>query len=331
MSDLSKVVVSSSPHVRAHDDTRSIMADVLIALIPALIMGVYSFGGRALVLTGISIVSAVFFEWLYEKILKKPTTIDDLSACVTGLLLALNLPATAPVWLPVIGSGFAIIIVKMLYGGLGKNFMNPAMAARAFLFSWAVVMTTWVSPHTQLPLVKTPVDVVSQATALSQMKNGILPDVSLLDMALGKTPGSIGETCALALLAGGIYLVIRRVISARIPLAYIGTVALLTYLFPRGNDPFMWMMSSILSGGLFIAAIFMATDYATSPVTKGGQWVYGVGFGLLTVFIRYFGSYPEGVSYAILIMNLLVWVIDKAMKPKKFGYVRPPKKGGQGA
>ena len=214
MIELKKVVVSSSPHIRNEKDTRSIMVDVIIALMPALALGIFVFGPRALTISAVSVISAVFFEWLYQKILKKPPTIGDCSAVVTGLLLAYNLPVSAPLWLPIVGTGFAIVLVKQLFGGLGQNFMNPALAARAFLFSWPVIMTTWVKPHTALPLFKTPIDVITAATPLAQMKmTHMLPDVSILDMALGQIGGCLGETSALALLAGGLYLLYRRVIT----------------------------------------------------------------------------------------------------------------------
>ena len=321
MYDLSKVVVSSSPHIKAEDDTRSLMLDVLIALIPALAVAVFTFGPRALVLTVISMIACGVFEALYCKITKRPVTVGDLSAMVTGALIAFNIPVSAPWWLPVLGAMFAIIIVKMLFGGLGRNFMNPALGARAFLLaSWPALMTTWTDPHTALPLFGK-VDVVSTATPLVALKNGTLPDASALDLLLGQTGGVIGETSALALLVGGIYLLYRKVITINIPAAYILTVAVITFLFPMGGVARLdWMLSQVLSGGLMLGAIFMATDYVTSPVTPKGQIIFGVGCGLLTVFIRYFGGLPEGVSYSILIMNTLVWAIDKATHPRKFGY-----------
>lgn len=328
MYDLSKVVVTSSPHIKNDEDTRSIMLDVIIALIPALMVSIFTFGLRALVVTAVTVIAAVIFEWIYNKILKKPTSVRDLSAVVTGILLAFNLPVVAPLWLCVVGAGFAIIFVKCLFGGIGKNYMNPALGARAFLMaSWPVIMTTWVAPKTSLPLFSTPVDVVSTATPMAQLKQLVMPDAPLWDMALGQIGGCIGETSAIALIAGCLYLVYRKVITLRIPLAYIGTVAVLTFLFPRGGvSNLQWMGANLLGGGLMLGAIFMATDYATSPVTKKGQIVYGIGCGLLTVFIRYFGSYPEGVSYSILIMNAAAWMIDSYCRPKKFGYVAPEKK-----
>ena len=326
MYDLSQVKVSNSPHIRSEDSTRQIMLDVIIALVPALALGIFVFGARALVVTAVSVAGSVFFEWLYNTLLKKPCTIGNCSAIVTGMLLAYTLPVTAPLWMVLIGDLFAIIIVKSLFGGIGKNFMNPALGGRAFLMaSYPVFMTTWCKVHTSLPLFGS-ADVVSAATPLSFMKEGKLPDVSLGDAALGMVGGCLGEVSALALLAGGIWLVYRRVITLRIPLCFIGTVAVLTLVFPKGDaGAFTWMSYQLLSGGLMLGAIFMATDYASSPVTPKGQIIYGIGCGALTVLIRYFGSYPEGVSYAILIMNCCVFLIEKISQPVKFGYVKPVK------
>ncbi|MBQ3533916.1 MAG: RnfABCDGE type electron transport complex subunit D [Clostridia bacterium] len=326
MYDLSQVKVSNSPHIRSEDNTRQIMLDVIIALIPALALGVFVFGARALVVTAVSVIGSVFFEWLYNKLLKKPCTIGNCSAIVTGMLLAYTLPVTAPLWMVLIGDLFAIVIVKALFGGIGKNFMNPALGDRAFLMaSYPVFMTTWAKVRTSLPLFGTPADVVTGATPLSFMKEGNLPDVSLADAALGMVGGCLGEVSALALLAGGVWLVYRRVISLRIPVCFIGTVAVLTLIFPKGGSGFEWMAYQLLTGGLMLGAIFMATDYASSPVTPKGQIIYGIGCGVLTVLIRYFGSYPEGVSYAILIMNCCVFLIEKISQPVKFGYVKPVK------
>ena len=327
MYDLSQVKVSNSPHIRSEDSTRQIMLDVIIALIPALALAVFVFGARALVVTAVSVAGSVVFEWLYNKLLKKPCTIDNCSAIVTGMLLAYTLPVTAPLWMVLIGDFFAIIIVKALFGGLGKNFMNPALGGRAFLMaSYPVFMTTWAKVRTALPLFGTPADVVTGATPLAFMKEGKLPDVSMADAALGMIGGCIGEVSALALLAGGVWLVYRRVINLRIPVCFIGTVAVLTLIFPKGDAAaFEWMAYQLLSGGLMLGAIFMATDYASSPVTPKGQIIYGIGCGVLTVLIRYFGSYPEGVSYAILIMNCCVFLIEKISQPVKFGYVKPVK------
>ena len=321
-----KLIVSSSPHLRAKDTTQTIMLDVIIALIPALALAIFVFGARALVVTAVSVAGSVVFEWLYNKLLNKPCTIGNLSAVVTGMLLAYTLPVTAPLWMVLIGDLFAIVIVKSLFGGLGKNFMNPALGGRAFLMaSYPVFMTTWCKVHTTLPLFGTP-DITSSATPLSFLKEGKLPDVSLADAALGMVGGCIGEVSALALLVGGVWLVYRRVISLRIPVCFIGTVAVLTLVFSKGDaGAFNWMAYELLTGGLMLGAIFMATDYASSPVTPKGQIIYGIGCGVLTVLIRYFGSYPEGVSYAILIMNCCVFLIEKISQPVKFGFVKPVK------
>lgn len=314
---------SYQPQVRTKTDTSRIMLDVIIALVPAMAFGVYQFGFKVLALLSISVASAVFFEWGYRKLMKKPGSINDLSACVTGILLVLCLPVDAPLWMPVIGTFFAIVIVKQLYGGIGKNFVNPALAGRAFLFfSWTATMTSWAVPKA-LGGVSVAADAVTMATPLSLLKEGsdiAAQGYDYLDMFLGFMPGSIGEISALALLIGGAYLLIRKVINWRIPVAFIGTVAVLTFIFPRnGYANLDWMLYNLLSGGLLLGAFFMATDYATSPVTLPGQLLYGVGCGALTVLIRYFGSYPEGVSYGILIMNLCTWAIDKAFRRHQFG------------
>ncbi|MDR0381100.1 MAG: RnfABCDGE type electron transport complex subunit D [Oscillospiraceae bacterium] len=322
-----RLVVSSSPHIRAEEDTHSIMLDVCIALAFPLVIAVYFFGLRALTVTAVSVAACVFFEWAYRKLLKKPSSVRDLSAVVTGLLLSFNLPVSVPYWLPVVGAFVAVVVVKQLYGGIGKIFLNPALAARVFLFSFPVWMTSFPKPQpgqwNALPLWGA-VDAVSAATPLSFLKHGALPadTYNLQDLVLGQIPGSLGEVSALMLLLGGVYLVVRRVITPRIPVAYLGTVAALTFLFPKGNVALDWMLYEVLSGGLVLGAVFMATDYATSPVTKRGQWIFGVGCGLLTVFIRYFGAYPEGVSYAILVMNACVWLIDKISLPRRFGIPR---------
>ena len=318
--------VSSNPHVRDKMTTSRIMQLVVIALLPATLFGIWNFGFHALLVVLVTVISSVFFEWLYDRLMHKKNTITDFSAVVTGLLLALNMPPQIPLWMPVLGSAFAIIVVKQLFGGLGQNFMNPALGARAFMMaSWAGFMTTWTAPHANLPLFGnvTVTDAISTATPLATLKTGAVPaDTGLLEMLLGQTGGVIGETSALALLAGGVYLLWRKVITINIPAAYILTVAVITFLFPLSGDVsrVQWMLSQVLSGGLMLGAIFMATDYVTSPVTPKGQIIFGVGCGLLTVFIRYFGGLPEGVSYSILIMNTLVWAIDKKTHPRKFGY-----------
>ncbi len=316
---------SCSPHIRSKDTTRSIMRDVLIALLPALIGAYFVFGPRVITLTLVSAAGSVFFEALYEKIMKRGSTVRDLSAVVTGTLLAMVCPVGIPYWAILIGDAFAIILVKQLFGGIGKNFMNPALAARAFMFSWPALMTTWAAVGSHTPIfrsTKEAMDAVSSATPLAALHVSELPANSILQAFVGTVGGSMGETSALLLLVGGIYLCIRKVIRPRIPLCFIGTVAVLTFCFPRGNDNLLWMANQLFSGGLFLGAIFMATDYATSPMTKWGQVIYAVGCGALTVFIRYFGSYPEGVSYAILVMNACAGLLDKVGVPKRFGSVK---------
>ena len=323
------LTVSCSPHAHAVDGTRDIMLDVVIALIPAILGAVYFFGLRSLCVMAVSVAACVVFEWAYRKILKKDTTIGDCSAIVTGLLLAMVCPVTIPYWTIIIGDFFAIVVVKQLFGGIGCNFLNPALAGRAFLFSYPVIMTTWVAPYTSLKLIGSNVDAVTAATPMSFLHQGTLPDTSVFDSFLGSVGGCIGETSAVLLLIGGVYLVIRKVISPRIPVAYVATVAVIALLFPQGNDRLLWLGYQVFSGGLMLGAIFMATDYATSPVTRWGQIVYGVGCGLITMFIRYFGSYAEGVSYAILIMNITVLLLDKIGVPKRFGYVKPGKEAAK--
>ncbi len=315
-----ELTISSSPHAHAPVTTQTIMRDVLIALAPALAGSVYFFGLRALLVVLVSVASCVFFEWGYRKVMKLDSTVYDMSAMVTGVLLAFVCPVTIPYWCLIVGDFFAIIVVKQLFGGIGKNFMNPALAARAFLFSWPVIMSTWVVPgfHNAVPVIGT-VDAVTAATPLGAMHGGMMPQQSLADMFFGNIGGCIGETSALLLLIGAAYLLIRKVISLRIPAAFIGTVALLTLLFPQGNPPIQWMAAQLCSGGLMLGAFFMATDYVTSPVTKLGQWIFGIGCGVITVVIRYFGGYSEGVSYAILVMNACVVLLDKLGRPKKFG------------
>ena len=314
MNETKKLIVSSSPHIRTPRDTKAIMLDVVIALIPALIAAVIFFGLKALLVTAVSVVSCVVFEYLYRKLMKKHDTVGDLSAVITGMLLAYCLPASAPWWMVVIGAFFAIVIVKQLFGGIGKNIWNPALAGRAFLLvSYALLMTSWT------PTTFQNVDAATYATPLAALHSGVLASDSIFAMFVGNVGGSLGEVSALALILGGIYLVIRKVISLRIPVSYILTVAAITVIFSRGNDHIAWMLQNLLSGGLMLGAIFMATDYCSSPVTPKGQIIYGVGCGLLTVLIRYFGGYPEGVSFAILIMNTMTWMIDKNTAPRRFG------------
>ena len=309
-----KLTVASSPHIRGDFRSSRIMGDVMLALLPALIVGIWMHGLRSLTVTTVSIISALGFEWLYSKVTKTRNTVVDGSALVTGMLLAMTLPATVPYWLVILGTGFAIIFVKALCGGLGQNIFNPALSARGFMM---LVYPAYMVRFEGL-------DGVTAATPLHHMVMPALPEESILDMFLGKCPGSIGEVSALALLLGGTYLVYRKVISVRIPASYLGTVALLTLVFHRTDAPVQWMLYSLFSGGLMLGAIFMATDYATSPVTAKGQIVYGIGCGVLTVFFRYYGLFPEGVTYAILIMNAFVWIIDRYTAPRRFGV----KKGG---
>ena len=318
-----ELTISSSPHAHSPVTTRTIMRDVLIALLPALLGSIYFFGFRSLMVTLVSAAACVFFEWLYCQLLKKPCKTYDLSAVVTGVLLAFVCPVTIPYWTIILGDLFAIGLVKMLFGGLGKNIVNPALAGRAFMFSWPVAMSTWVKVgwSNQAGILST-ADAVTAATPLSFMHQGQLPDVSVLDAFVGNVGGCIGETSALLLLLGFVYLLWRRVLTIRIPAAYIGTVAVLTFLFPMGHGNLEWMAYQLCTGGLMLGALFMATDYVTSPVTRLGQVVYGIGCGVLTVLIRYFGGYNEGVSYAILIMNCCVVLLDRIGRPVKFGAPR---------
>ena len=304
-----KLTVASSPHIRGNFRTNRIMLDVVLALLPALAVGVWQFGLRALAVTSICIGAAVITEWLYSLVTKTRNTTVDGSAMVTGLLLAMTLPHTVPYWQAALGSVFAILVVKCLCGGLGQNIFNPALAARAFLLLiWPVGITRYVG-----------VDGVSAATPMHHMVMPALPEESLLDMFLGNCSGSIGEISALALLIGGGYLLYRNVISIRIPAAYLGTVAVLTLVTAKAGTPVEWMLYQLLSGGVMLGAIFMATDYATSPATPVGHVIYGIGCGVLTVFFRYYGLFPEGVTYAILIMNAFVWFIDRHTAMRRFG------------
>ena len=307
-----KLTVASSPHIRGDFRTNRIMRDVVLALMPGLLVGIGFYGVRALVLTLTCVASAVVSEWLWSVVTKSRNTVVDGSAMVTGVLLAMTLPASAPYWLGALGSAFAIIFAKAIWGGLGQNIFNPALAARAFLMLiYPVGLTRVVG-----------VDGVSSATPLHHMVMPALPEESLLEMFLGNCPGAIGEISAAALLLGGVYLIARKVISIRIPAAYLGTVALVTLVFSKTGDPISWMLYSLLSGGVMLGAIFMATDYATSPATPVGQIVYGIGCGVLTVFFRYYGLYPEGVTYAILLMNAFVWFIDRHTALRRFGQKR---------
>ena len=326
-----KLIASSSPHIRSVENTRSIMLDVIIAMLPALFWAIYNFGFKALLSVVVSVVACLFWEWLYRKLLKKPQSIGDLSAVVTGILLAFVCPPELPWWALVIGAFFSIVVVKQLYGGIGCNFLNPALAGRAILLaSYATAMTTWTLPSSKKELA----DVISTATPLAIMKEGtvekfteLTTNYSVADMFIGRVGGSLGEVSALALLLGGAWLLIRKVISWHTPVAFIGTVAILTLISaPAGIDNVQYMLYNVFGGGLMLGAIFMATDYATSPVTKPGQLIFGIGCGLITCFIRRFGSYPEGVCYSILIMNCTTWLLDKYIRPTIYGAVKKEKK-----
>ena len=327
-----KLIATSNPHIRSNETTRSIMLDVIIAMLPALAFAIFNFGLRALTLTAVSVVGCIFWEWLYRKLMKKPQSIGDLSCVVTGMLLAFVCPVHMPYWMIIIGDFFAIVVVKQLFGGIGKNFLNPALAGRAVLLaSYAGTMTSWVDPAAgKAAIIGSNADVVTTATPLAIMKTGdfaeLMATYGVDKMFIGQIPGSLGEVSAVALLIGGAYLIWRKVINWQTPVAYIATVAVLTFLFPKQGSGIEWMLYSIFGGGLFLGAFFMATDYATSPVTKKGQLIFGIGCGLFTVLIRYFGSYNEGVCYSIMVMNLLVALIDKYTKPTRFGVVKSDKK-----
>ena len=306
-----KLTVASSPHIRGDFRSSKLMLDVVIGLTPAALVGCFVLGWRSLTVILMSMACAVLTEWAYSLVTKKRNTLPDCSALVTGMLFALTLPSTVPYYVVILGSTFAILFVKLLCGGLGQNIFNPALAARAFM------LLLFPAALTRYPVLG--VDGVTAATPLHHMVMPALPEESILDMFLGNCPGSIGEISALALLLGGAWLIYRKVISIRIPAAYLGTVAVLTLIFSKTGNPVSWMLYQLFSGGVMLGAIFMATDYATSPVTPNGQLVYGIGCGALTVFFRYFGLFPEGVTYAILLMDAFVWVIDRYTSPRRFG------------
>lgn len=313
-------MVSSSPHIQTGTTVSHIMRDVIIALLPATFAGIYFFGIPAAINVVVGIVGAVTAEYLAQKLLKKPITISDLSAVVTGLLLAMNVPPTLPWWITLIGSFFAIVVAKQLFGGIGHNFINPALAARAVLLaSWPVPMTTWTAPGADAVSTATPLAIIKMGSEVSaNISNGHAP-VQLFDLLIGRTGGCIGETSAILLLLGGLYLIYRGVITYHVPLTYLLTVAVLTFIF-SGMQASM-ALYNLLSGGLFLGAFFMATDYASSPVNTKAQVVYAIGCGFLTSVIRYYGGYPEGVSYSILLMNVATPLLDKFIVPKKFGEV----------
>lgn len=308
------LTVSNSPHIGSETKINTIMLDVVLALMPNAVAGTVFFGCRALFLMAVCVVSCVLFEFLWRKITRQPVTTGDLSAVVTGLLFSMTLPVTMPFWIAVTGSFFAIIIVKQFFGGLGKNFVNPALAARAFvLTSWPLHMERWVSPFN-----KNVLDAMSAATPLAAQRAGEqIP--AYWNLFVGNVPGCIGETSVLAILIGLAYLLFRRVISARVPLVYIGTVAILAYAFGGrslgGGDA----LFHVLSGGLMLGAVFMAADYTTTPITPKGQIIFALGCGVLTVVIRLCGGHPEGVTYAVLIMNIAAPLIDQLVRLKRYG------------
>jgi len=316
------LVVSSSPHIHTNETVRRTMLDVIIALIPACLASILFFGMRSLAIIVTAVAACMISEWAFQKITHQETTVSDLSAAVTGVLLGLNMPSTIPLWMLVIGSVFSIVIVKQLYGGLGKNFLNPAMAGRCFmLIAWAGAMTTWGG--------NVFVDATTGATPLEIMKSGAegtLP--TLFNAFIGIEHGSIGEVSALCLLIGFIYLLVRRVVSIRIPAVYILTFAVFTYFFgadATGHSNWYFTLMQILTGGILLGAFFMATDYVTTPTTIKGQYIFAFGCGLLTFVIRRFGGYPEGASYSILLMNVASPLIETLTAPKPFGA-----KGGKG-
>lgn len=315
-----KLTVASSPHIRGDFRSSKLMLDVVIGLTPATIVGCFILGWRSLTVVLMSMACAVLTEWFYSLVTKKRNTLPDCSALVTGMLFALTLPATVPYYVAILGSVFAILFVKLMCGGLGQNIFNPALAARAFM------LLLFPAALTRYPALG--VDGVTAATPLHHMVMPALPEESIWDMFLGSCPGSIGEISALALLLGGAWLIYRKVISIRIPAAYLGTVAVVTFLFSKTGNPVSWMLYSLFSGGVMLGAIFMATDYATSPVTARGQVVYGIGCGVLTVFFRYFGLFPEGVTYAILLMDAFVWIIDRYTSPRRFGVKKGESQNG---
>ena len=307
-----KLIVSSSPHISSPVKTKNIMLDVIIAMVPALLASVYFFGPRALALVAITVAACVISEYVSRKVMKREQTIGDLSAVVTGMLLAFNYPATLPFWIAALGGVVAIVVVKQMFGGLGNNFANPAITARVILLtSFALRMTTWIAPHAHKAA---EVDAVSAATTLGMISSGNTAELpTYFQMLIGERAGCLGETCIIGLLIGGIYLVAKKVISPIIPVCYIGTVFVFSAVL--GTDPVM----QILSGGLFLGAIFMATDYVTCPITNKGKVIYAIGCGVITVLIRQFASLPEGVSYSILLMNILTPHIENATMPRVFG------------
>ena len=318
MSRIRSGLLRRPPQLSQTSGIDAIMLDVLVALAPAWAMAIFLYGPRVIALTAVSVATCVLCEYWYERLMKRPVTVRDLSACVTGVMLAMTLPVTAPYWAPVLGGAFAIIVVKQFYGGLGRNFLDPALAGRMLLNTFPMVMSNWSDALYRVPVFGA-ADAVTAATPMAYLHEGTLPPHRLSQLLLGQQAGSLGEVCSFLLLLGGLYLVLRRVIAVRIPLSFLGTVALLSFLFPRGNDPLRWTLTQLLSGGLIFGAVFMATDYTSSPVTPKGHILFGTGCGVLTFLLRRFGSYPEGVGWAILTMNGCVWLLDRAGMPRRFG------------
>lgn len=323
-----RFLVTSSPHYKSGDSTRSIMGDVIIALLPILGISAIYFGWRTLTLALITVAACVAFETLFNFVVKRKNTIGDLSSVVTGLLLTFCLPVTAPYWMAVVGAFFAIVVVKMLFGGLGCNFLNPALAARALLLaSWPALMTRYTAPFQYTHILFSDkmadgsllADATTSATPLVDLKAGNLPE-SILDLFIGNTTGCIGETSVAIILLGGLFLLFRKVITWHIPVTYLGSVAALTFLFSQvEGENLEFMLSELFSGGLMLGAIFMATDYVTSPVTNKGKLIYGLGCGCLTVLLRFYGGYPESVTYAILLMNVVAILLDKLIRTRRYG------------
>ena len=315
------LAASASPHIRHGETTADIMRRVLIALAPAFAWAVFVFGYRAAALTLISVVSCMAFEFLWQKLMRRPVRIGDLSAAVTGALIAFGLPVGAPLWAPVVGGAFAVILVKQLFGGVGMNIVNPAVAAHVFLFlSFGFMGAHHGAGEHRLPALELAPEIIAGPTPLVYLNEGIPPpSVGMLDLLLGYHSGLLGEVSALLLLAGGVYLMASKVITWHIPVSFVGAVALVAFLAPRGADHIEFTASHVMAGGLMLGALFMATDYATSPVSGAGKLIFGAGCGLITVFLRYFGAHLDGVWFAIMLMNMLVWCIDRLTKPKKFG------------
>lgn len=312
------LTVNEAPHIHSQQHTRQIMLDVFIALIPSLLAAAWLLGLRSLLLFFTSVFCCILFEYGFCILLKKRVTIGDASSLVTGTLLSFCFSITTPLWMVALGAFIAIVIVKLCFGGLGNNYMNPALTA-----SFAVVsIRNYILPLFASPAPPAAIDAISRVTPLMQMKQGILPDADLLDMLFQKSGGSIGEASSILLILGFFYLLAREVIKPRITLAYLSTVAISALLFPHSNDPLLWMLYNLLGGSVLIGAIFFATDYASSPVTPRGQWLYGIGCGVINMLFRYCGTHTEGVTYAILIMNLFARPLDRIGAPRRYGRKR---------